>query len=420
MKKILLVNTYHFRGGGDSTYTFNLAGLLRGKGHEVAFFGMKDARNVPDEHEEFFVEPIDFRKLNDRRSLRDCVSVLSRVIYSRENRRRFSKILDRFNPDIVHLQNIHGHISPSVIFEANARGVPVVWTLHDYKLICPNTHLLVDSTRQVCEACADARYYRAVLKCCKKGSRLASGMAALEAYAHRWMHVREGVGRFLTPSGFLREKLLRLAGFAAEEVVHLPLFIPPEMFTNGGRDEGYILFMAKLDSIKGLHVLLDACRLAPSVRVVLAGRLEVPHAEKFIAALPENATYVGMKHGEELNRLRSQARAVVLPSVWYENQPFTIIEAFAAGKAVIASDLGGMTELVLHGRRGLLVPPDDAHSLANAMQWVASNPPEAARMGQDARRYAAGEHAADVHYERLLEIYKGVSDGMRGHRDLPV
>ena len=420
MSRVLLANTYHFRGGGDSTYTFNLADLLRGKGHEVAFFAMKDERNVPDENEELFVEPLDFRRLNGRKNLRDCIAVLSRVVYSRENRKRFSRVLDRFKPDIVHLQNIHGHISPSVIFEAKARGVPVVWTLHDYKLICPNTHHLIDVTQQICEACAQGRYYHAVLKRCKKGSCLASVMASVEAYAHRLMRVREGVSRFITPSGFLRERLLRHGDIPEERVIHIPLFIPREISTNGRCDEGYMLFMAKLDSIKGLHVLLDACRLAPQVRVVLAGRLEGANVREFIGTLPDNAKYVGMKQGDELNRLRSGARAIVLPSVWYENQPFTIIEAFAAGKAVIASNLGGMTELVRDGRRGILVPPGDAHALAEAMQRMTSNAQEAERMGQNAQRYASREHAAEVHYERLLKIYRGVLDGMRCHRDLPV
>lgn len=407
-KRILFVNTYHFRGGGDSTYTFNLAELLRKRGHKVAFFAMMDDRNVRDEHEDLFAEPIDFRKLNGRKNLRDCLLVFSRVIYSRENRKRFGKLVDRFRPDVVHLQNIHGHISPSVIFEARARGVPVVWTLHDYKLACPNSHYLIDSTQRVCEACGSARYYHAILKCCKKGSFLASSMAAVEAYVHRLMRVSEGVGRFLTPSSFLRKKLIQHPLLPSEKVIHIPLFIPREMFTNGDCDQGYILFMGKLDTIKGLRVLLDACRLAPKVRVLLAGRVEEPFASGLDKLLPENAKYVGMKHGEELNRLRSGARAVVLPSIWYENQPFTIIEAFGAGKAVIASDLGGMHELVEHEKRGLLVASGNTDALASAMQWMADHPDSARKMGQNAREYAFAEHGEDTHYERMMTIYLNV------------
>ena len=412
--RVLMVNTCHFRGGGDSTYAFNLADLLRSHGHQVAFFAMSDRRNEPDASADMIVSNIDFRELNRHKSPGTALKVLNRSIYSREARHKFGLLIDRFVPDIVHLQNIHGHITPSVILEAKKMGLPVVWTLHDYKLICPNTHFLNDKTNRICEACGRGAYYQPMLKRCKKGSLLASGVASLEAYAHRLMHVRERVDAFLAPSTFLRDKLVE-RGFPLSQVHHMPLFLPTEAFWNGGEDDGYVLFLGKLDPIKGFYQLIDACRLAPDVKLILAGSGETSIVAELPRVLPRNAGYVGMKSGDELRRLLQKALAVVLPSLWYENQPMSILEAFACGKPVVASDIGGIPELVRDGDRGLLVPPGDVQSLVGAIRWISGHPVEARRMGQNAQHYAAAVHGSEQHYQSLMGIYATVARGQQGN-----
>ncbi len=401
---ILLVNTRHFRGGGDATYTFNLADLLRAHDHAVAFFAMQDERNLPDPNADLFVSYIDFRELNQHKSLAAGLRVGGRAIYSREARAKFRRLLARVRPDLVHVQNLHGHLTPSVILEARAQGLPVVWTLHDYKLICPNATFLNDRTGEICEACGAHAYYQPILKRCKKGSLLASALASLEAYAHGLVGVRDRVDAFLTPSRFLRDKLLS-RGFEPAQVHHLPNFVPPDMF--GPREEAappYLLFLGRLEAIKGVATLLEACRLAPEVRLVLAGPVEGVAPRAWLDQLPANATYAGFQQGDALRRLLGGARAVVVPSIWYENQPASILEAFAARKPVIASDLGGMTELV-SGGRGLLAPPGNAEALAGAMRWLAAHPAEARAMGDAAYAYVTAEHSPGRHYEQLMSVY---------------
>jgi glycosyltransferase involved in cell wall biosynthesis len=405
--RILLVNTYHFPGGGDSTYNFHLADLLREKGHQVAFFAMQDQRNLPDPNADLFVEYIDYRALNRSKSPLAGLQVLKRAIYSPEARRRFGLLVDRFQPDLVHVQNICAHITPSVILEAKKRGLPVVWTQHVYGLVCPNAHMLVDATGQVCEACGRRAYYQALLKRCKKGSLLASGMAALEAYAHHLLRVRKQVDAFVAPSAFLRDKLIEL-GFPQERLHHIPLFLPAAQFGESTHDEGYVLFLGKLEAIKGIRPLLRACRLAPEVRLILAGRADDHLVTELPALLPGNAQYVGMKHGEELRHLLHNALAVVLPSLWYENQPFSIQEAFACGKPAIVSDLGGMTELVRGRECGLLVPPGDVQALAGALRWLSAHPAEARAMGHRAYGYAVAEHGPEQHYTQLMLLYRQI------------
>ncbi len=427
--RIVLVNTRHRPGGGDSTYTLNLADLLRSQGHEVAFFAMQDEGNLPDPNQDLFVSHIDFRQLNRKKGLAAGVRVFARVLYSTEARRKFKLLLERFRPDLIHLQNILGHISPSVLFEARQQAIPVVWTLHDYRLVCPNTHFISDRTQAICQCCTRTTYYRAVAARCKKGSALASLMAAVEAYAMRAMRLTRKVDAFLSPSEFLRTKLIE-GGFPADKVVHVPLFLPDAAFrspTDGGNT---LLFMGRLEEIKGVVPLLEACAQVPQARLVLAGSASESFVKRLPSLLPPNATYVGLKQKEDLQDLLSNALAVVVPSLWYENQPFSILEAFAAGRPVIASDLGGMKELIGKSQAGLLVPPGDVSSLAEAMRSMVSSPQRARQMGTCGYRYAITSHTAQAHYRKLMEVYttamqsrgalRGAPRDSRGPEAVPV
>lgn len=403
--KVLIVNTRHRYGGGDSTYAFNLAELLRAHGHGVAFFAMRDPQNIPDPNEDLFVSHIDFRELNRNKGLLAGLRVLKRAVYSSEARIKFRQLVERFRPDIIHLHNIHAHITPSVIFEASAQRLPIVWTLHDYKLVCPNSHYLIDTTGEICEACGSNLFYHAALKRCKKGSLLASAMAAVEAYAQHFLRIKSRVDLFLCPSLFLRDKVIS-TGMAEDRVVHLPYFLPDAHFDVTPTDESYILFMSKLEPLKGIWPLLAACRQTPDIQLLLAGNLDETLSGKILGFMPKNVRYIGLKKGKQLREVLQGARAVVLPSIWYENQPFSILEAAAAGKPIIASDLGGMKELVRHGETGFLVPPGDISGLSSAMLWMMKNPLKATEMGQSARAYAFQNHSAQVNYERLVEAYR--------------
>lgn len=409
---ILLVNTRHFHGGGDSTYNFKLADLLRGKGHQVAFFAMQDERNVPDPNSDLFVSNIDFRTMNRHKSLVNGIRVLTRSIYSAEARNKFARLIDRVQPDVIHLQNIHGHITPSVIFEAKKRGLPVVWTLHDYKLICPNTHLLLDATGQICGACGMGKYYQPIFKRCKKGSLLASLMASLEAYAHRWMRVCDRVDYFLAPSNFLAGKLID-RGFDRQKVIHLPLFLLEDQFEPHYENQGYFLYLGKIDPIKGITTLVKAARQVPEARIILAGSVEDEVKNQLLGDLPDNVKYLGMKRGDELKALLYSAKAVVLPSIWYENQPFAILEAFAAGKPVITSSLGGMQELIGENEHGLLISPGDAQELARAMRWVQDHSEECKTIGGNAFRYVQQFHSEKIHYQKIYQLYTMLTSPVR-------
>jgi len=402
-----LVHTRHFRGDGVSTYTFNLAELLRSHGHDVAFFAMQDERNLPDPNADLFVSPIDFAELNRARSIATGVRVMKRSIYSWEARAKFGRLLQRVRPDVVHIQSLHGHITPSILAEARRRRIRVVWTLHDYKLVCPNTHLLIDATQATCESCSGGAFYQAALRRCKKGSVLASLVAMAEAYAHRWLRIQSQVDHFIAPSAFLRHKVVEMSSLEAERISHLPYFLPEDAFRPSRGPGEYLLFLGRVTAIKGVRALVAAMRAVPAARLKIVGRVEESLREWLGGELPPNVEYLGPRFGQELIGLIDGARTVVVPSVWYENQPFSILESFAARCPVIASDLGGMTELVPQRERGLLVPPGDVGALAQAIRTVLNEPESLVRWGEQAFQYARREHAGTEHYERLLRIYEG-------------
>lgn len=403
--KILIVNTHHYLGGGDSTYTFQLCELLKHNNIDVFFFAMQDPKNFDDPNDDLFVNNIDFKSLNNNKTIRNAIHVAKRAIFSVEAKIKFSRLLQRVKPDIIHLQNIHAHITPSIIIEAKKNDLPVLWTLHDYKLVCPNTHFHIDSNSQICEACTSFNYFNAVLKKCKKDSIMASLMASIESYIHAIIGIRKIPKYFLSPSNFLRKKLV-YRGFNPDKIIHLPLFIPDYLFKGKIGDEGYFLYFGRITPIKGIRTLLDAFHTMPEYKLLIAGSLDESFRTEFFNRLPTNAKYVGMRYGNDLRSLILNSRSTILPSLWYENQPFSITEAFASGKPVIASNLGGMTELIKHRERGFLVPPGDSVALSSAVKWLHENPKDAKRLGANAKEYALEEHSATSHYDRLIQIYE--------------
>jgi glycosyltransferase involved in cell wall biosynthesis len=402
--RILLANTRHFRRGGDSTYTFGLADALRGADHEVGFIAMAGPHNEPDPNADLFVSHVDFRELNRKKSVATGLHVLRRSIFSSEAEEKFTKLVARFRPDVVHLQNIHAHLTPSIVFAASRVGIPVVWTMHDYKLMCPNSHFRVDETGALCEACRPGQYHWAVVKRCKKDSLLASGMAAVEAYAHWARGLRSRVHTFLCPSRFLAGKMLE-HGWRSENVRHVPNFIDAGP-TPAPRGEGkHFLFVGKMEALKGVDTLLDAAGQLNGAQVLLVGECDDPGIRERLGRLPSDVQYLGPKTRQEIAALLADARALVIPSLWYENQPMVILEAFAAGVPVVGSDIGGIPELVAHEERGLLVEAGSAHALAQAIGQLNRDAAKAKKLGQAAREYVVRHHSVSGHLESVTEIY---------------
>lgn len=401
--KILIANTFHYFRGGDCTYTFALATLLRAHGHEVRFFGMHHPLNLECPDSAYWVDYVDFVEMNQRRNLVNGIKVVSRSIYSRQARERIARMLDDVQPDVVHLQNIHTHITPSIIEEISRRSVPVLWTLHDFKLICPNTHLL--SHGKICEACKGGKFINCTIRKCKKGSTAASLVATLEATAHRALGMTNKVHTFISPSQFLVDKFVDF-GEERSRFLHLRNFldVPPRPDT-AVRDNGTFVYLGQLQPWKGVGTLIDAARGLRQAHVEIFG--DGPDRAELESRAGTNSTVVfhGQQPHAEAGRRLAESAALVLPSECYENCPYSVMEAMALGKPVIGARIGGIPELVSDRETGLLFEPGNAQELAACMRELASDPALRRRMGDAARAKARQMFDPGRYYDAVAALY---------------
>lgn len=400
--KILLAHKFNYQKGGAERYFLDLARLLEKNGIETAKFSMASEKNLPDRYEKYFIPEIDFNAGFFQLS-RSFFRYLGRIFYSFEAAGQFEKLIRDFRPDIVHLQNIYHQISPSIIDTAKKHGLPVIMHLHDYKLICPN-YKLYDG-RRLCMKCKGGKYYQCALNRCLKGSYLKSFLASLEMYFHhKVLKIYDKVDLFIAPSAYMKSVCVDF-GIREDRIAVVPNFVEPAEFPEGGRKD-YVLFLGRLSEEKGLSVLIDAYREPdgkPKLKIVGDG----PEAEKCreetaASGLEERIEFTGALYGEALGQAIAGAKALIVPSVWPENLPYVVLEAFQAGKPVIASKLGGLEEMIRDGQNGFLFEPGNPRELSRAIARLASCDPE--RLSSQARQ-AAEDYSSLKHLESIKNIY---------------
>jgi len=398
--KILQVNKFFFLKGGAEKYFFGLSELLTLKGHEVIPFSMEHAANFPTPYSRYFVSQVD---LDGSGPLLKKLGAAARVVYSGESRRKLRALLGNVRPDVAHLHNIAHQISPSIIGVLKKSGVPLVQTLHDYKLACPSYLMLAGG--EVCDACVSGNLCNVVLKRCVRGSTLASFVSLLEAVVHRAARTFSAVDAFLCPSNFLMGVMKR-AGIPEAKLFHVPLFLDAGSYAPCYDGSDYFVYVGRLSQEKGLGHLLEAKRKVKSIRLVVAGEGDLMAELRELASGDPGVSFTGFLPGRELADVWRGSSFTVVPSVCYENFPYAVLESFAYGKPVIASRIGGIPELVREGENGLLVEPGDANGLADRIDWLAANPGEAARMGRAARQDVDELYSAERHYASVMARYE--------------
>jgi glycosyltransferase involved in cell wall biosynthesis len=414
--RVCLVNTFHYRRGGDCTYTLDLADLLRSKGHTVVHFAMNHPSNLPCDESRFFADHVDFLDIFKHGGPLRGARAFARSLYSRSAKRRFSRLLEETRPDIVHLQNFRRHLTFSIVEAAKERSLPVVYTAHDYDPICPNSLLLAGG--RICTACKGKHFYKAVLKRCKERSITGSLAIALEGMFTRVRHYYNLVDIIVTPSAFARDRLVEF-GFSPDKVTVVHNFIHAEAYVPQYEGSG-VIFLGRLAPEKGIANLIEAAARTPGVRISLAGdgperrHLETLAAEATNRGNGGSIEFLGYVDKMTLHETVSRNMCVVMPSIWYENFPYAVLEAFALGKPVIASDIGGLPELVQDGVTGLLVEPGSARDLARAINRLVAHPEEAAEMGRNARGRVEKEFDSQTHYDRIIRLYGSLTGAAAG------
>ena len=375
MKVLLAHNAYLHRGGEDAVAEAE-ADLLRSHGHEVLLY-RRDNR--------------DLAEMGKAQAAAD-------TLWSRRTAAEVGQLLRAERPDIVHAHNTFPLISPSLYWAAHAARVPVVQTLHNFRLMCPQAMLLRDG--QVCESCVGRLPLPGIVHACYQGRRaqtaVLSGMLVLHRALGTWAHK---VQRYIALNAFCRDKFIA-GGLPAERMAVKPNFVdlpvPPEGPRRG------LLFVGRLSPEKGVAVLVQAAaELAPgALRVAGTG----PAADH-IAGQPA-ITPMGALDGVQVAAEMAQAVALVIPSLWYENFPRTLVEAYACGLPVLASRLGALAELVEDGVTGLLVAPGDAADWSAKMQWALAHPERMSAMGRAARARYERAYTPEVNHGQLMAIYR--------------
>jgi len=404
-----MANTFHYIRGGDCKYTFELSKLLEDRGHRVIPFAMHHPQNFQSPYSRFFVPEIDLAEELKKKSFSAGVRVLKRTIYSNLAKKKLSGLLDTHDVDIAHIQNIHGHITPSIFHLLKKRNIPIVWTLHDYFLLCPNSTFYSKNT--VCEACKGNRFYSAVIRRCRKDSFAASIIVMLGEYVHRLLGLLKAVDYFISPSRFMRDKFIQY-GFPAERVIYLPHFMPDQYLDSSPKKEegGYLLYVGRLSYEKGLSTLIKAVSLVESALLYIVGTGPMKYSlEKVVTErrLNDRIKFLGyIADNNKLGPIYRRASAVVFPSECFETFGLGVIEGFLYGKPVIGGDLGAVKELIKHRETGLLFEPGNAHDLAEKIKWLLDHPEERREMGMRARELVLEKYNPHLHYKQLIKIYK--------------
>lgn len=358
--KILMVNKFLYPRGGSESYMLYLGEQLKKNGHEVEYFGMYDEKNTVGNHKGLTTTNMDFHSTGAGRFLYPF-----KIIYSFEAAKKIGAVCDSFKPDIVHMNNINFQLTPSIIHAVKKRKIPLVQTVHDYQMICPN-HLLYNFEKnEPCEKCLKGSYINCIKNKCIHGSFIKSVIGVLEAHFYSLLKTYKKVDLYICPSNFLANKLIGTRKFYNGKTYTIHNFIDKNKFTKiaDGR-ENYILYVGRLSKEKGVENLAKAAKLLPGYRFIVAGN---GPDEDVLKNIP-NLELAGFVTGEKLSSLIAKAGLLILPSVCYENCPLSILEAHSAGVPVITMNSGGMAELVEDGKDGSLVNGTEAEDIAKRIK----------------------------------------------------
>lgn len=391
--------------GGAETYMLRIGEELTRRGHQVEYFGMYDEKNTVGNAEGLTTANMDFHASGAEKLLYPF-----RIIYSGEARRKMRQVIDRFHPDIIHFNNINFQLTPSVILAGAERNIPMVQTVHDLQMLCPNHMMMEFGTWKLCEECSGKKCKMAcVRKKCIHGSRAKSLIGAIEGTIYTSSHVYDRVARYICPSRFIEEKLLTVPRYAGKTtMIHNFLSKTAEIDVPKG---DYVLYFGRLSEEKGIDRILAACRLLPEIPFVIAGG--GPLEELCRTCELPNVRFVGFKTGRELQELVAAARFTLHLSLWYENCPLALLESQSLGTPVLCNRIGGMPELVEEGKTGVLNDTFTPEAYAEKIRALYSDSALLDEMARNCRAKKESMMTLDRYCDRLLEIYMEEIGGKR-------
>lgn len=410
--RLLSINNYNYRRGGAEVVYLEHNRLLRDAGFDVSCFAMQHPRNEPSKDDDLFVEEIEF---GHDYGLKQKIINASRVIYSFEARRKIAGLIERVSPDIAHAHNVYHHISPAIFPELKRAGVPTVLTLHDLKIACPAYTMRVGGA--VCERCKGGRIHNLVVNRCIKGSLPLSAMIFLETAVHRTLNIYDrNIDRFVVPSRFLIDKFVDW-GWRRERFCHIPNFVDCDQLSYRSGPGDHFLYFGRLSHEKGLTDLIEAGAKSGQKLVIVGTGQQEAELKGLAARLEADVTFLGYRSGHELHDAVAAARAIVLPSTWYENAPISILESYALGRPVIGTRIGGIPEMIKDQETGLIVAPGAPDALAAALSNMAALPSSRVeQMGRSGRDWVETAFSKATYLTATLALYQELGITIEGTR----
>jgi glycosyltransferase involved in cell wall biosynthesis len=404
MRKIISINNYHYRRGGSDVVYLEHAGMLENQGWKNAFFSMHHPKNLASQWAQYFVDEIEF---GHDYSLTEKISMASKVIYSFEAQRKLRQLIKDFKPDVAHLHCIYHHLSPAIIPVLKEAGIPVVMTAHDLKIACPAYKML--NSAGICERCKEGSVINVVKHRCVRGSLAASVIIAVESGLHRYLDTyRKHLDRVAVPSQFFLEKFVEW-GWPREKLVYIPNYVDLNQFEPLYTPGNYFIYFGRLAPEKGVGTLIRAAAKADlPLKIVGTGPMEA-ELKKLSEQVGGGAEFLGYQTGNELHNLVRGARAVVLPSEWYENAPMSVLESYSLGKPVIGANIGGIPEMVIHNETGWIFESGSIDNLVECLKESAITDDKAiTKMGKNGRDFVQTTFSRQRYLDSMLELYSGL------------
>ncbi len=403
MPQLMSINNYYYRRGGSEAVFFEHNRLFEEAGWTVIPFSMHNPLNEPTVWSNHFVNQSD----RAGQSPIEKITRAASAIYSLEAARRIRGLIALAKPDVAHAHNIYHHLSPSVLVELHRQNIPVVLTLHDLKLVCPAYKMHTQDA--ICEDCRGGALRNVVKRRCIKNSTAMSALVWLEATVHKSLDLyMRNVTRFVIPSRFFLAKFAEW-GIDTSRFAHVPNSIDVDALESTDEPGDAFVYLGRLVPEKGVATLIRAAAKARVLLRIIGTGPEEAALRQLAHELGGNVEFTGYLSGAELRAAVSAARAVVIPSEWYENAPLSIMEASALSRPVIGADIGGIPELIRTGETGFVFQSGDVDSLAERLAEVQRLPASTLRrLGAAGREWMRSEFSPTQYRERMYSLYEDI------------
>lgn len=397
--KILMINKFLHPNGGSETYMFKLGEYLQDQGHAVEYFGMEHKNRCVSNRVNAYTSNMDFHGGSKLAKL----TYPLKTIYSTEARVQLRKVLDDFQPDVCHLNNFNYQLTPSIILEIvkwrkqNGKKCKIVFTAHDYQLVCPNHMMNNPNTRQNCEKCSEGAFVNCMKGKCIHGSTAKSAVGMMEAYFWKLNGVYKYIDHIICCSEFLKTKMDKNPLFA-KKTVALHNFIDQVEWKQTEK-KNYVLYFGRFSEEKGIGTLIEVCKALPEISFVFAGTGPLEAKINGVS----NIKNVGFQNGENLEKLIREALFSIYPSEWYENCPFSVMESQMYGTPVLGAKIGGIPELIEEGKTGELFESGNPEVLKEKIRKLWENKDLCALYCINCK--AISFDTIHRYYEKIMKVY---------------